>query len=320
MPTALPLRTHFIDASPLVYGCMALGGDWGSATITEADVAQAHAAIEAALDIGITLFDHADIYRRGKAEAVFGEVLKRNPGLRARLRLQSKCGIRFADDANVGRYDLSAAWIEASVDGTLKRLGVECIDILLLHRPDALMDPAEVAHAFGRLKAAGKVGHLGVSNMHAAQMAWLQSALKEPLVANQLELSLAKLDALDAGTTFNDPQATSRPGAAAWAGTLEYAQQHGVQLQAWGSLAQGRYNDPASSAAARAVHEVAEAHRTTPNAVLLAWLLRHPARIQPVIGTGNVERIRACADATRITLSRDEWYRLYVTARGQTLP
>ena len=320
MTTALPLRTHLRDASPLVYGCMALGGDWGSAAIAEADVAQAHAAIEAALDIGITLFDHADIYRRGKSEAVFGEVLRRNPGLRARLRLQSKCGIRFADDANVGRYDLGAGWIEASVDGTLQRLGVECIDVLLLHRPDALMDPAEVAHAFGRLKAAGKVAHLGVSNMHGAQMAWLQTALKEPLVVNQLELSLAKLDAFDAGTTFNDPQAVSRPGVAAWAGTLEYARQHGVQLQAWGALAQGRFNDPASSAAARVVHEVAEAHRTTPNAVLLAWLLRHPAGIQPVIGTGNAERIRACADATRITLSRDEWYRLYVTARGQSLP
>ena len=182
------------------------------------------------------------------------------------------------------------------------------------------MEPAEIARAFGRLKAAGKVGHLGVSNMHAGQMRWLQSALGEPLVVNQLELSLAKLDAIDAGTTFNDPQATSRPGAMAWAGTLEYAQQHGVQLQAWGSLAQGRFNDPAASPAAQVVHEVAEAHRTTANAVLLAWLLRHPAGIQPVVGSSNAERIRACGDATRIQLSREEWYRLYVTARGQSLP
>jgi predicted oxidoreductase len=182
------------------------------------------------------------------------------------------------------------------------------------------MEPAEVARAFGRLKAAGKVGHLGVSNMHAGQMRWLQTALAEPLVANQLEISLAKLDAIDVGTTFNDPQATTRPGGVAWAGTLEYAQQHGVQLQAWGSLAQGRFSDPSASAAAKAVHEVAEAHRTTANAVLLAWLLRHPAGIQPVIGSGNAERIRACGDATRIQLSREEWYRLYVAARGQALP
>jgi len=320
MPFPLPLTAHLIDASPLVYGCMALGGDWGGGPVTEADIAHAHAAVEAALDIGVTLFDHADIYRRGKAEAVFGALLKRDAGLRGRVRLQSKCGIRFADDANVGRYDLSAEHIEHSVDATLKRLAVERIDILLLHRPDPLMQPAEVARAFGRLKAAGKVSHLGVSNMHAGQMRWLQSALSEPLVVNQLELSLAKLDAIDVGTTFNDPQAATRPGGVAWAGTLEYAQQHGVQLQAWGSLAQGRFNAPSSSAGAAAVHQIAEAHRTTANAVLLAWLLRHPAGIQPVIGSGNAERIRACADATKIQLSREEWYRLYVTARGQALP
>ncbi|WP_422011802.1 aldo/keto reductase [Roseateles sp.] len=320
MTFPLPLTAHLIDASPLVYGCMALGGDWGGGPVSEADIAHAHAAVEAALEIGVTLFDHADIYRRGKAEAVFGELLKRDAGLRGRVRLQSKCGIRFADEAHVGRYDLSAEHIEHSVDATLKRLAVERIDILLLHRPDPLMQPAEVARAFGRLKAAGKVSHLGVSNMHAGQMRWLQSALSEPLVVNQLELSLAKLDAIDVGTTFNDPQAATRPGGVAWAGTLEYAQQHGVQLQAWGSLAQGRFNDPSSSAGAAAVHQIAEAHRTAPNAVLLAWLLRHPAGIQPVIGSGNAERIRACGDATKIQLSRDEWYRLYVTARGQALP
>lgn len=316
----LPLNAHLIDVGPLVYGCMALGGDWGGGPVTEADVAHAHAAVEAALGIGIKLFDHADIYRRGKAEAVFGELLRRDAGLRAKVRLQSKVGIRFAEGSDVGRYDLSAAHIEACVDGILQRLAVEHIDILLLHRPDPLMQPAEVARAFGRLKAAGKVGHLGVSNMHAGQMRWLQSALAEPLVVNQLEMSLAKLDAIDAGTTFNDPQAATRPGGVAWAGTLEYAQQHGVQLQAWGSLAQGRFNDPTASAAAKVVHEIAEAHRTTANAVLLAWLLRHPAGIQPVIGSGNPERIRACGDASRIQLSREEWYRLYVAARGQALP
>jgi predicted oxidoreductase len=320
MTRPLPLNAHLIDVGPLVYGCMALGGDWGGGPVTETDIAQAHAAVEAALEIGVKLFDHADIYRRGKAEAVFGELLKRDAGLRAKLRLQSKCGIRFADDSKVGRYDLSAAYIEESVDGILQRLAVERIDILLLHRPDALMEPAEIARAFGRLKASGKVGHLGVSNMHAGQMRWLQMALPEPLVANQLELSLAKLDAIDVGTTFNDPQAASRPGCVAWAGTLEYAQRHGVQLQAWGSLAQGRFNDPAASPTAKVVHEIAEAHSTTANAVLLAWLMRHPASIQPVIGSGNAERIRACADATKIQLSRDEWYRLYVTARGQALP
>lgn len=320
MTRALPLNAHFPDIGPLVYGCMALGGDWGGGPITEADIAQAHAAVEAALEIGVKLFDHADIYRRGKAETVFGMLMKRDPGLRAKVKLQSKCGIRFADDQHVGRFDLSAEHIERSVDGILARLGVEQLDILLLHRPDALIEPIEVAQAFGKLKAAGKVAHLGVSNMHASQMRWLQLALSEPIVVNQLELSLAKLDAIDVGTTFNDRQAANNPGGIAWAGTLEYAQQHGVQLQAWGSLAQGRFNDPAASKGAAAVHEIAEAHRTTPNAILLAWLLRHPAGIQPVIGSGNADRIRACADATKIQLSREEWYRLYVTARGQALP
>lgn len=315
-----PRLAPFTDASPLVYGCMALGGDWNASPVTEADLAQAHAAVEAALDIGITRFDHADIYRHGKAEAVFGRLLQRDAGLRARVRLQSKCGIRFADGSLPGRYDLSAAYIEHSVDGILRRLGTDHLDILLLHRPDALMQPAEIALAFGRLKAAGKVGGLGVSNMHAGQMRWLQSALDEPLAVNQLEISLAKLDAIDAGTSFNDAQAAARPGLAAWAGTLEYAQQHGVHLQAWGALAQGRFNDAAASPAAAVVHELAETHRTTANAILLAWLLRHPAGIQPVIGTGDAERVRACGDATRLQLSRDEWYRLYVAARGQALP
>ena len=320
MTRPLPLHTHLRDASPLVYGCMALGGDWAGGPVTEADIAHAHAAVEAALAIGITLFDHADIYRRGKAEAVFGELLRRDAGLRGRIRLQSKCGIRFGDDMAPGRYDLSAEYIEHSVEGILQRLGVDGIDLLLLHRPDPLMEPAEVARAFGRLKAAGKVRHLGVSNMHAGQMRWLQAALDEPLVVNQLELSLARLDAIDVGTTFNDPQAATRPGGIGWAGTLEYAQQHGVQIQAWGALAQGRFSDPAASAAAKVVQEVAEAHRTTANAVLLAWLLRHPAGIQPVIGSGNPERIRACGDAVKLQLSREEWYRLYVAARGQALP
>lgn len=315
----LPLNAHLTDVGPLVYGCMALGGD-GTGAITEADIAQAHAAVEAALEIGVRLFDHADIYRRGRAEAVFGALLRRDAGLRGRIRLQSKCGIRFADQQQVGRYDLSAEHIERSVDGILQRLGIEHLDILLLHRPDALMEPAEIAQAFGRLRAAGKVGHLGVSNMHAAQMRWLQAALDAPLVVNQLELSLARLEALDAGTTFNDPQATARPGSLAWAGTLEHAQQHGVQLQAWGPLAQGRFSDPAASPGAQAVHDIAAAHGTTANAVLLAWLLRHPAGIQPVIGSGNPQRIRECGDAVRIRLSRDDWYRLYVTARGQALP
>jgi len=323
-----PLQAHFPSASSLVYGCMGLGGSWdASEPLSEVVVDRAQAAVEAALAIGITVFDHADIYCRGKSESVFGALFKRQPSLRDRLVLQSKCGIRFADEQFVGRYDLSAAHIERSVEDSLRRLGTERLDLLLLHRPDPLLEPAEVAEAFTRLRSAGKVGQLGVSNMNAAQMQWLGSALDAPLAANQLELSLAKLDAFEAGTTFNDPQALQRPASLAWAGTLEHCQRQGIQLQAWGALARGLFTGAAPADAAAPVlrtvalvRELAERHGTTPESIVLAWLLRHPARIQPVIGTVDPARIQACGDATRVLLSREQWFALYVAARGGALP
>ncbi len=305
--------------SPLIYGCMALGGSWDAAEqLSEQDISHAHAAVEAALAIGIRVFDHADIYRRGKSEAVFGALLRRRPSLRDKITLQSKCGIRFAEGSLPGRYDLSAAHIGRSVETSLKRLNTERLDVLLLHRPDPLMQPDAIASAFARLKAAGKVGRLGVSNMHAAQMQALQAALDEPLVANQLEISLGHLGAIEAGTTFNHPQLVA--DAAAWAGTLEHCQRAGAQIQAWGALAKGRFADADASPTAALVHDIADRHASTANAVVLAWLLRHPAGLRPVIGSGDPARILACAGATRITLSRDEWYALYVSARGQPLP
>ncbi|MCU7369741.1 aldo/keto reductase [Paucibacter sp. O1-1] len=325
--TTTALQHPLPDASPLIYGCMGLGGGWNSQPLSEADIDRAQAAVEAALDIGITRFDHADIYTHGKAEACFGALFKRQPALRQRLRLQSKCGIRFADKQGPGRYDLSAAHIERSVEASLQRLGSERIELLLLHRPDPLLEPAEVAEAFARLRAAGKVGQLGVSNMNAAQMQWLASALDAPLAANQLELSLARLDAIEAGTCFNDAQALQRPGSLAWAGTLEYCQRERIPVQAWGALAQGLYSGragadaaPAVTRSAALVRELAEQHATAPESIVLAWLMRHPAGIQPVIGTADPARIRACGDAARIRLSREDWYALYVAARGQALP
>jgi predicted oxidoreductase len=298
-------------SSRLIHGCMALGGDWDAHTpLLETHIAQAHAAVEAALAIGIRVFDHADIYRHGKAELAFGELLRRRPSLRGEIHVQSKCGIRFGDAQAPGRYDLSAAHIEASVDAILQRLHIERLDTLLLHRPDPLMQPDEIAAALARLKAAGKVGRLGVSNMHAGHMAWLQTAVA--LSVNQLEISLAKPAAIEAGTTFNHPQAT--PHSVAWAGTLEHCQRHGIEVQAWGALAQGRFADHPQ------VSEIAARHASTPSAVVLAWLMRHPAGIRPVIGSANPARIAACADAETLALSRDEWYSLYVGARGQALP
>jgi predicted oxidoreductase len=311
-------------ASRLIYGCMGLGGGWNREPVSEADIGHAHAAVEAALDIGITAFDHADIYTLGKAEQTFATLFKRIPSLREKIVLQTKCGIRFADEEGGKRYDLSAAYIVGAVERSLQRLNTERIDVLLLHRPDPLMEPDEINEAWLVLHNAGKVGALGVSNMHAGQMRWLQSRLSTPLVANQLEMSLAKRDWLDAETCFNDDQGAST---LPWQETLHYCQQHGVALQAWGSLAKGWYSGALpgdAPAAARAtadlVRQLADKYRAPAESIVLAWLLRHPARIAPVIGTSHPDRIRACGAAERINLTRGEWYGLYQSARGQELP
>ena len=319
----LPLHAHLPAASRLVFGCMGLGGGWTHTAFDDGDVRAAHVAVDAALEAGITVFDHADIYTFGKAESVFGRVLADRPELRGSILLQSKCGIRFADDAGPKRYDASAAWITASVDGTLARLGIEKLDALLLHRPDPLMEPEEVARAFAALRAAGKVDHFGVSNMSGAQMRWLQSAIDAPLVANQIELGLGALAWLEEGVTVGQ-------GAAAdvgfTAGTLEYCREAAVQLQAWSPLAQGRFSReqqdvaPADRPAAQQVAEMAARYAVPAEAIVLAFLLRHPARIQPVLGTTDPARIAACARSLDVELAREDWYALYEAARGGELP
>jgi predicted oxidoreductase len=310
----------------LLYGCMGLGGDWSTEPHEITDVEAAAEAIEAALDIGVTLFDHADIYRHGKAEAVFGEVLAGTSGLRERIQLQTKCGIRLNERGLETHYDLSADAIIERVNGSLERLRTDYVDILLLHRPDPLMDPAEVAAAVGKLMAEGKVRALGVSNMSAAQIEFLQDGLETPVVANQLELSLLKRDWLESTVLVNHPDARSYSFPH---GTLEYCARQGITLQAYGALARGHYTGnpperptPAESATAALLAEMAREKDTTVEAVLLGWLMKHPAGIAPVIGSANPDRIRACAGAARAaqTMTRAEWYRLWVTARGSNIP
>ncbi|MDQ0619897.1 aldo/keto reductase [Arthrobacter globiformis] len=310
----------------LLYGCMGLGGDWSTDPHEITDVEAAAEAIEAALDIGVTLFDHADIYRHGKAEAVFGEVLAGSSGLRERIQLQTKCGIRLNERGLETHYDLSPDAIIERVNGSLERLRTDYVDILLLHRPDPLMDPAEVAAAVGKLMAEGKVRALGVSNMSAAQIEFLQDSLETPVVANQLELSLLKRDWLESTVLVNHPDAHSYSFPH---GTLEYCARQGITLQAYGALARGHYTGnpperptPAESATASLLAEMARENATTVEAVLLGWLMKHPAGIAPVIGTANPDRIRACAGASRVaqSMTRAEWYRLWVTARGSNIP
>ncbi len=317
---SFPLQQHLPGASRLVLGCMGLGGGWNKAALSALDVHTAQAALEAALGAGITLIDHADIYTFGKAEQAFGELFKAQPSLRERLLLQSKCGIRFQEDQVPGRYELSASHIERSVEASLQRLRTDRLDLLLLHRPDPLMEAPEVAEAMRRLQGAGKVRFFGVSNMPAAQLAWLQQHCEQPLVVNQLEMSLLAHDWLEAGTTFNDTQALQPARAAGWPELLLHCQQQGVQLQAWGALAKGQLGEASQHAAAPVLARLAHQYAVPVEAVLLAWLMRHPARIQPVIGSTNPQRIAACAQATQLELSRDDWYALYVAARGRPLP
>lgn len=319
-PLAHQLRQH----SPLVFGCMNLGGGWNSNPLSAADIAEAHLAVDAALDAGIRIFDHADIYTFGKAEQAFGKVLSQRPELRQQISLQSKCGIRFADSNGPQRYDFSKQWLTQSVDNILNRLQTEQLDILLLHRPDPLMQPEEVAATFGQLVQSGKVKHFGVSNMQQHQLALLQSSLVDPLVVNQLELSLGHLAWLDEGTTAG---CSGQPPVNFSAGTIEYCRRHKVQLQAWGSLSQGLFsgkdvsNQPAHiRATAELVQQLAAEYQVSKEAIVLGWLMRHPAHIQPVIGSIMPQRIAACAQATQVQLSREHWYALYLAARGQPLP
>ena len=312
--------------SRLIYGCMGLGGSWEDGAYGAAEVRVAEAAVEAALDAGITRFDHADIYRRGSAETVFGEVLRRAPGLRERILVQGKVGIRLAEPGVIAHYDLSAASIRERVLESLERLGIERLDVLVLHRPDPLLEPAEVAEAVAGLQAEGLVGDVGASNMSAAQLAELQDALATPLVADQMEMSLARHGFADSAVLVNHPEGAivDFPH-----GTLEHCRRHGIELQAWGSLAGGRYSggavatgDTAGAETAALVSRLAEERGVAREAVVLGWLMRHPAAITPVIGTTDPGRIRACADAEQVaaSMTRSEWYDLYLAARGRPVP
>lgn len=313
-----------LPVSRLAYGCMQLSRAWDATPVTADERRLTQRLVETALAGGITLFDHADIYARGKSEQVFGDVLRASPGLRERMVLQSKCGIRFTDDppGTPGRYDFSQAHIVASVEGSLSRLGVGHLDVLLLHRPDALVEPEEVAKAFDTLHTAGKVRHFGVSNHTAGQIALLRRHVRQPLVANQVEVSLLHHHLIDDGVVAN----TTGHAYASAAGTLDYCRLHDLRMQAWSPLAGGKlattseFADPVIRATSALLHQLAEEKGVTPEAIQLAWLLRHPAGIQPIVGTTDPVRLAACCAADGVTLSREEWYALFTAARGTRVP
>ena len=319
-----PLAHYLPNVSKLVFGCMGLGGGWNKYPITSTHLKQTNECIDNAIEGGINFFDHADIYTFGKAEQVFGQALSERPELREHIYIQSKCGIKFADEKGPKRYDFSADWIEQSVENSLKRLNTQYLDVLMLHRPDPLMEVDEVARVFSCLKESGKVKHFAVSNMQQHQMNFLQHALDMPIVANQIEASLQKHQFIDEGLYAGNSDGKDinfTPG------NIEYCRSFDIQIQSWGSLCQGLYTGGDLSNASQAdintsilVNKLAAIYGTSAEAIVLAWLLRHPASIQPIIGTTNAKRIKASCEAINVHLSREHWYALYESAKGCEVP
>jgi len=314
-----------LKVSRLAYGCMGIGGSWDNAPLTKEVTSKAIVSISTALEYGINFFDHADIYAHGKSELVFGKILKEIKYIRDNMIIQTKCGIRFPGNPNPnspGRYDFSYEHIINSVDGSLSRLGVEQLDILLLHRPDPLMEPEEVAKAFDELHKNGKVRFFGVSNFNPGQMALLQNSMDQPIVVNQIEISLLHHHMFNDGILAN--QTTGKYAAAT--GIIDHCRLNNIQIQAWSPVALGQIFSPPSDAddnvkdLANKITVYAEEKGTSKEAIALAWLMKHPTRIQPVIGTTNTERIANSCKVDDVSLTREEWYTLFTIARGNPVP
>lgn len=290
----------------------------GLMRISEMTVDQVEDLIESALEVGINAFDIADCYGHGKCEQILGEVLKRRPDLREKMWIQSKCGIRMEEFTH---FDFSKEHILEAVDGILERLNVDYIDSLLLHRPDALMEPAEIAEAFDLLKSQGKVIDFGVSNQNPMMMALIQKDVNQPLVANQLQLSAAFTPSFDAGFHVNMKQ---EAGIVRDSSIFEYCRLHDVVIQAWsvlqfdyfGGVFLGSEKYPELN---HVLNRLAEKYHVSPSAVAIAWVLRYPAKMQAVIGTTKKARVAEAAKAAEIQLTRKEWYEIYLAA-GNDLP
>ena len=311
----IPLGNSSLHTSRLSYGCWRLAGSWESSHVTPEKEAHGRAAAVAAYEAGYTLFDHADIYCSGVAESIFGQVLAEVTGMRESILIATKCGIRKGGEPTPRtpyRYDFSGDYIVWSCEQSLKRLGVETIDLYQLHRPDYLCQPDEVAAAFAKLKETGKVREFGVSNFRPSQVRMLQRACPFPLLVNQIEISLGHL------APFED-------------GTLDQCIEDKLTPMAWSPLAGGRLgaalavdlHDPDHARKLKLLETlelVARERGTSRLVVALAWLLKHPSGIVPIVGSTQPDRIREAVTATEVELSREEWYQLLDAARGQRLP
>ena len=298
-------KSDFVS-SRIAYGCMRIVGD-----NTEESRARGKEAVRAACREGYTHFDHADIYGGGKCEDLFAEVLKESPDLRERIIVTSKCGIRGKGKPDAGdpqRYDFSRDHIVASVEGSLRRLGIQTLDILLLHRPDYLFHPEEVAGAFDELAGSGKVRAFGVSNFRPSQVSLLQRWCDVPLIANQVEINIHNIDALENGTLDQCLELGITPEA--------WCPLGGVAYPAWGNT----FGEEDERRIRTELGSQSEKYGAEGWVVFLAWLLRHPAKIIPIIGTTTPARIRAAKQALELDYTREDWYRLLEARNGQRVP
>lgn len=301
-----PSADEKLEIPEIGLGCMRITG--------LKDKKEVRKLVDTALDEGINFFDHADIYAGGGAETIFGEAFPKE--LRNRILLQTKCAIRSGCC-----YDFSKNHILSSVEGSLKRLQTDFIDILLLHRPDTLMDCEEVAEAFNKLHKSGKVRYFGVSNQNSMQIELLNRCCGEKIIFNQLQFSIAHCGIIDSGinVNINNDAGTNRDGS-----ILEYCRLKDITIQAWSPFQYGMFEgifigSDKYPELNRVMNRLAESYKVTPNAIAIAWILRHPAGIQAIVGSTNTGRIREICRASDIKLTREEWYELYMAA-GKTLP
>ncbi|HFH8046995.1 TPA: aldo/keto reductase family oxidoreductase [Streptococcus agalactiae] len=295
-----------IQATRIALGCMRMSDLKGK---------QAEEVVGTALDLGINFFDHADIYGGGLSELRFRDAIKHLNVNRDKMIIQSKCGIRE------GYFDFSKEYILSSVDGILERLGTEYLDFLILHRPDVLVEPEEVAEAFTKLRAEGKVKHFGVSNQNRFQMELLQSYLDEPLAVNQLQLSPAHTPMFDAGLNVN---MLNKASIEHDDGIVDYCRLKRVTIQAWSpfqiDLSRGLFvNHPDYKELNETIAKLAKNYNVSSEAIVIAWILRHPAKMQAIVGSMNPSRLKAIDKANDIALTRKEWYDIY-RSTGNILP
>lgn len=301
MIPSIAFHKNLSPFSALVYGA------WRMADGSDTSAPTALKKIKLCLDLGITTFDHADIYGDYRCETLFGEALKLDPGLKHKMQIVSKCGIKLISSQyparRVKHYDTSAAHIRYSVDNSLQRLGVERLDALLIHRPDPFMHAHETGACLDALVKEGKIAAAGVSNFSVNDFDLLQSAMQTPLVTNQLELSLL------AQPAFLD-------------GSVSQCQQHQIRPMAWSPLGGGRlFGDEAAALRLRpALQRIAQEHAVDLDAVAIAWLLAHPAGIVPVVGTNNLDRMARLGDALKVQMDLETWYALWTLAAGQEVP